>query len=174
VTWTLLDAARVLGGYVWLEERLFEILGGWVPEVPEPEAKLLLAGDSQHHAWHASLWRDRLPALRELDVDELVAPSRPALSALVAALSASPTTVEKLAGVYRVVLPHQVAAYQRHLDAASAVTDGPTIRALRLVLADELADWRGGEFLLQQALGSAEDVQRASAHQGRLESLLIA
>ncbi len=102
-----------------------------------------------------------------------MAPGRPALAAVVTALASSPTTVEKLAGVYRVVLPHQVAAYQRHLDAASAVTDGPTIRALKLVLADELADWRQGEFLLQQMLGSTEDVERASAHQARLEALLI-
>ena len=173
MTSTLLDAARVVGGYVWLEERLFEILGGWVSEVAEPEAKLRLAADSQHHAWHAALWRERLPALREIDGDELVAPGRPALVAVVAALRASPTTVEKLAGVYRVVLPHQAALYQRHLDTASAVTDGPTIRALQLVLADELADWRGGEFLLQQMLGSVVGVQRAAAHQGHLEALLI-
>ncbi len=148
-----MDAARVIGGYVWLEERLFEILGGWVPSVGEPEVKLHLAADSLQHAWHASFWRERLPALREMEAEAFVAPVGPGVEALVAALqsAASPTTIEKLAGVYRVVLPRQVAAYQSHLDQASPVTDGPTIRALHLVLADELADWQAGEVLVQGA-----------------------
>jgi len=174
VTRSLADAARVVGGYVWLEEQLFEILGGWVPSVAEPEVKLHLAADSQQHAWHASLWRDRLPALRELDAEAFVAPAGPSLEACVAALRAAPTTIERLAGVYRVVVPRQVAAYQRHLEEASPVADGPTIRALQLVLADELADWRAGELLVQGVLGSAADVARASDEVSRLETLLVA
>jgi hypothetical protein len=174
VTLSLTGAARVVGGYVWLEERLFEILGAWVPSVAEPEVKLHLAADSQQHAWHASLWRDRLPALRELAAEEFVAPAAPLWEAGVAALRAAPTTIERLAGVYRVVLPRQVAAYQRHLEDASPVTDGPTIRALQLVLADEVADWRAGELLLQGVLGSAADVTRAAAQVARLETLLVA
>ncbi|MDQ6616771.1 MAG: hypothetical protein M3083_18995 [Actinomycetota bacterium] len=174
MTQSLVDAARIMGGYVWLEERLFEILGAWVPSVPEPEVKLRLAADSHHHAWHASLWRQRLPQLHELPTEQLVAPAadRPGLVAMMTALQSSPTTIEKVAAVYRVVLPHQVDAYQRHLERASALSDGPTIRALQLVLADELADWRAGECLIHDLMAFASDVARASAHQARLETLL--
>jgi hypothetical protein len=170
---SLVDAARVIGGYAWIEERLFEILGAWVPSVPEPEVKLRLAADSHHHAWHASLWRARLPELREFEPEQFVAPPGRSVEAFVIGLQSSPTTVEKLAGAYRVLLPRLVAAYQRHLARASAVTDGPTIRALGLVLADDLADWRDGELLIQRFLVSRDDVERASAHQGRLETLFI-
>jgi hypothetical protein len=172
---SLVEAARVVGGYAWWEERLFETLGAWVPVVPEAEVKLRLAADSHHHAWHASLWRERLPELREMQGQQfVVAPAeRPGSAAFVAAVGAAPTTIEKLVGVYRVALPRQVATYQRHLDRASAVADGPTIRALELVLADELADWRRGELLIQDHLSSAGDVERGAAHQARLETLLL-
>jgi hypothetical protein len=169
----LIAAARVIGGYTWVEERLFETLGAWVPSVPEPDVKLRLAADSHHHAWHASLWRDRLPELRELEPEQFVGPSRPPIEAFMTALRSSSTTIDKLVGVYRVLLPRLVTTYQRHLEQASEVTDGPAIRALRLVLADDVADWRDGEVAIQRLLVSALDVERACAHQARLEALLV-
>lgn len=169
---TLMEAAALVGGYVWSEQRLFEILGGWVANVAEAGPKLRLAGDSQHHAWHASLWRDRLPRLREMPGEDFVVASGSAI-AFFDQLASSPTTLEKLVGVYRVALPRQIAAYTRHRQRASAITDGPTIRALELVLADELTDWRDGEALVQTELRSTADVERATAHQGRLEALLV-
>jgi len=173
VSTTLFEAAHVIGAYAWLEERLFEVLGGWVATVAEPEVKLRLAADSHHHAWHASLWRERLPELRELAGTEFVVPAGEQEAAFVAALAASATTLERLVGVYRVVLPRQVARYSCHRAQASTVTDGPTIRALDLVLADELTDWRAGELLVQATLGTIADVDRAAAHQARLEALLV-
>jgi hypothetical protein len=144
--------------------------------VPEPEVKLCLGADSHHHAWHASLWRDRLPELQEMPAEGFVAPPAgewPRVETFMTALGAAPTTIEKLAGVYRVLVPRQAATYQRHLDGASVVTDGPAMRALQLVLADDLADWRRGEFLLQGLLRSPEEVRLASACQSRLETVLI-
>ena len=164
--------ARTLGGYAWLEARLFEILGAWVGDVPEPEVKLQLAADSHHHAWHATLWRERLPVSQGTD-EHLVAAGDARWVSFLTAFEGSPTTVERLTALYRVLLPRQVASYQEHLDTASAITDGPTIRALELVLTDELADWRRGERLLQRHLLSAGDVARAAARQGTLESLLV-
>jgi hypothetical protein len=170
----LVDTARIVGGYVWLEERLFETLGGWVPSIAEAEAKLHLDADSHHHAWHASLWRERLPALAEFPAEQFVAPASPAMEALVAALRASAGTIERLVGAYRVLLPRQVGMYQHHRERASAITDGPVIRALDLVLAEELNDWRRGEHLLQGLLGDAGDIQRAATRQAVFETLALA
>jgi hypothetical protein len=167
---TLTEAARVVGGYVWVEERLFEILGGWVPSTPEPEVKLHLAAASHHHAWYASLWRDRLPELRELDGESFVTPPAAGVEALLATLATAPATIERLVGLYRVLLPHQVASYQRHLERASAITDGPTIRALTLVVADNRADHEEGERLVQSLPDT--DNGGATSYQTRLETLL--
>jgi hypothetical protein len=170
---TLLDAARTIGGYAWLEERLFEILGAWVPSVAEPAVKVHLAAGSHHHAWHGALWRERLPELRDMPSEAFVVAPGKRQAVFVDALAAAATTVERLVGVYRVALPRQVATYSRHRANASPITDGPTIRALDLVLADQLADWRAGEVLVQAALTDVAMVELGAAHQGRLEALLV-
>jgi hypothetical protein len=81
-------------------------------------------------------------------------------------------TLEKLVGVYRVLIPHKIAAYTFHLNNTSTITDAPTIRSLRLVLADEFDDWRDGEMLIQSLIETDDEVDRASAHQARLEKIM--
>ena len=41
-------------------------------------------------------------------------------------------TIEKLVGVYRVLIPHKIAAYTFHLNNTSTITDAPTIRSLEV------------------------------------------
>src|SRR3712207_643898 len=83
-------------------------------------------------------------------------------------------TIEKLVGVYRVLIPHKIAAYTFHMNNTSTITDAPTIRNFKLILQDEFDDWRDGEMLLQSLLESDEEVDRAIAHQSRLEKLMLA
>jgi hypothetical protein len=173
VTLTLDETARLVGGYRWVEMRLFETLGGWVTSVPELDVKLHLGTRCYHHAWHAQLWQERLPTLAGADPEQLTAPSGGAVSSLVAALTRAEGTIEKLVGVYRVLVPRKVAAYTAHLERASPVCDAPVMRALRLVLADEMEEWRDGERLIQALLSSPEAVGRAAEHQCRLETLMV-
>jgi hypothetical protein len=171
------ESARRVGHYKWIEMRLFEVLGGWIATVPELDVKLRLGTHCYKHAWHAELWHKRLPELREMNPERLTVPPNDELVAFVAAMTepeAAELTIEKLVGVYRVLLPHKIAAYTFHLNATSTITDAPTIRSLRFALQDELDDWRDGEMLIQSLLLSAADVERASAHQRKLESLLVA
>ena len=170
-------SARRIGHYCWIEMRAFEILGGWTVAVPEPAVKAVLATHSRQHGWHAELWHDLLPVIGETGVDSFVAPANPALVAFVDALAApeaAELTIEKLVGAYRVLVPHAASAYQHHLDHTSPISDGPEMRALRLVCSDQLDHWHVGEALLQAQLRSDADVERASSHQLRLETLLVA
>ena len=164
--------ARRAGAARWLDGRLFEILGAWVPSTPEPEVKIALAAQSSHHGWHATLWDERLPTLHDVDPASWIA-SPPGVAAAVAHLAEATGTVERLAGVHRALLPRLAAAHAAHLEVASPVADGPTIRTLRLVLQDELEDLRAGERLLQGLLDTRADVERAAAHQAAVESLLV-
>jgi len=77
-------------------------------------------------------------------------------------------------GVYRVLIPHKIAAYTYHLNNTSTITDAPTIRSLRFILQDELEDWRDGEMLLQSLIETSTDVERAARHQAQLENLMVA
>ena len=85
---------------------------------------------------------------------------------------AADLTIEKLVGVYRVLLPRKVAAYPYHLAATSQITDAPTIRSLGFILDDETTDWREGEMLLQSLIETDEEVARAARRQAELESLI--
>jgi len=174
---TLEAAARQVGAFAWIERRCFEIIGSWVPAVPEPEPKLRLGEDAYHHAWHAELWTGRLPKLRELAAEDFVAAPGPAVAALldaVAAPTGTDQTIEKLVGIYRVLLPRKIAAYEAHGRTLSPLTDGPTERARSLVVHDERADWHRGELLVQSLLTTPERVERASRHQAALETLVVA
>ena len=149
------ESARRIGHYVWIETKLFEALGGWVATVPELDVKMRLGTHCYHHAWHADIFRKRLPELREMRPERLSVPPNDAMVEFAAALvepEAPELTIEKLVGVYRVLLPHKIAAYTFHRNNTSAITDAPTIRLAQLRPQDELDDWRDGEMLLQSLL----------------------
>lgn len=175
-TFTVEESARRVGCYKWIEMRLFEALGGWVATVPELDVKLRLGTHCYKHAWHAELWHKRLPELREMNPERLTQPANEHVAAFMEAL-AEPTeagkTIEKLVGVYRVLIPHKIAAYTFHLNNTSTITDAPTIRSLKHALADEFDDWRDGEMLIQSMILDPDDLARAMAHQQRLEGLLV-
>src|SRR5687768_18586471 len=91
--------------------RLFEALGGWVATVPELDVKMRLGTHCYHHAWHAELWHKRLPELREMNPERLTLPPNDEMVAFVEALTepeAADLTIEKLVGVYRVLIPHKI------------------------------------------------------------------
>lgn len=174
---TVEETARRVGNYKWVEMRLFEALGGWVATVPELDVKLKLGTHCYQHAWHAELWHKRLPELREMNPDRLTVPANDGVVALLNAVTepdAPGETIEKLVGVYRVLIPRKIAAYTYHLNNTSTVTDAPTIRSLRFALADEIEDWREGEMLLQSLISSDADAKRAADRFARLEALAIA
>jgi hypothetical protein len=148
-----------------------------VATVPELDVKLVLGRHCYHHAWHAELWDKRLPELREMNTDRLNVPPNEEMVAFVDAMrepDAPELTIEKLVGVYRVLIPRKIAAYTYHLNATSRITDAPTIRSLKFALQDEFEDWRDGEMLIQSLLDTPEKVERASRRQLELEKLCLA
>ena len=171
------ETARRVGNYKWIEMRLFEALGGWVATVPELDVKMRLGTHCYKHAWHSELWHKRLPELREMNPDRLTQPPNDAMVEFVEAMTdaeGEEKTLEKLVGVYRVLIPHKVAAYTFHLNATSTITDAPTIRWLKFILEDEMEDWRDGEMMLQSLIRTPADVDRAAARARELEALIVA
>src|SRR6476659_956814 len=163
---TVEESARRVGTYKWLEMRLFESLGGWVATVPELDVKLVLGRHCYHHEWHAELMDKRLSQ-----------PANDGIVAFVDALrepEAPEHTIEKLVGVFRVLLPRKIAAYTYHLNGTSRITDSPTQRSLGFMLQDEFEDWREGEMLLQSLIETPEELERATRRQQELEGLLLA
>ena len=137
---TLDESARRLGGIVWFERRLFEVMGRWVPSTPDLSVKLMLARQSRHHGEHAAAVEVVLPETRDHDPGVLVAPTDLPDAARFDEAGGRVGTDDRLRGLVDELLPDQLAACEAFLAEASPVRDGPAIRALIFVLAEERAE----------------------------------
>jgi hypothetical protein len=118
-------------------------VGEWVAVEDDPAAKAIFSAHSLRHAWHASVWGDRFPRVAHLDADALATPAGPGVAAvlddLAAATASSPDgTLERLT-LLSWVLRGLVADEQERVARAHPLADGPTVRWLGFVLADEVA-----------------------------------
>ena len=160
------DTARLLARYEGVERRLFEVFGRWSMDTEQPDVARLFAEQAHHHAWHAELWAERRPVLHDLDASTLELPVTGVLGAGVE------DGVDRLSVLAEGVLPELVGIYEAHLAASDPVADGPVIRALRLVTADENADWRAARSLLAALAPEGAGAERSVARQSIVAALV--
>lgn len=163
--------ARYAAHFQWIEEQIFEILGGWSVSLSEPEAKLLVARHAAHHGWHAQLWAERRPNLREASIDNPESVEWVNLIGRVQAVSGEHPSILKLAGMYQVLLPRLIDQYSKVLALTAEVADMPVKRTIQLVMADERGDAQEGKILLQSLLGTADAVSDAERWVTQLEAI---
>lgn len=176
--------ASVIGAYRWIESALHATLGSWVATAAIPAAQIHLDGESMRHAWHAELWTERLPVLRDVDPD-IWSQASPASAALMAVLEGGVGPGEdgvgqgpvgvlcRLAGLARVVLPRLEVTYRAHLDVASPVADGPLRRTLQLVTRDIAEDRLLTEQLVQHLMAGVHDVEMVHQFTRQLEAATV-
>jgi hypothetical protein len=144
---TVHETARRIARACWLEQRCFEVLGGWVASTPEPDVKLAFARQSHHHAWHAEVLARVRPSANGLgtaDTDDVPGEGWQAFLDVLASLG---TTADRLAGVYGLLVPAKLDAYERWLADTDPVQDAPLRRWLGFVVTDERADLEDGRRL---------------------------
>ncbi len=166
-------SARLIRHYRYVEERIMRILGGWIALTPEVPVKLLFGRHVWDCAQHADVWGRRLPELRAPAQE-----SEPANDGVVAFLDllesaeAPAATPERVTGVYRVLKPHLVAVYARHLTDANGVYEPPTRRILQRCLDEERRHVAAGALILERFGTSSEWRGRADAWEQRLVAAL--
>jgi hypothetical protein len=172
--WTVEESVERIVNYKWCEQRLSAALGGWVATIPELDVKTLLGPHCYQHAWHADLWRQRLPELKEPN-EHRAEPGNAAFVAFMDELTSpdgQDQTIEKLVGIYRVLVPHLLAVYTYHQRVTSDIVDAPTVRSLGFMLADNHEQFVQGEMMIQDLARSPELRERAGNWQTRLDVLL--
>ncbi len=159
--------------YRYAEERMMRMMAGWIALTPEIPVKLEMARQVYEDAQHADVLGKRLPELRaQAQV------SKPPNEAFVKFMNAIEDkeewedTIERLAGIYRVLKPHLIAHYSTHITAANPLYEPPTLRLLQRMVEEEKAHVEHGSVLLDDLLNSPEKHRRASAWQSHLEELL--
>ena len=172
--WTVEESVERIVNYKWAEQQLSAALGGWVATIPELDVKSMLGPICYQHAWHADLWRLRLPELRENDEDR-AAPPNPEFATFMEQLTspeAPDQTIEKLVGIYRVLVPHLLATYSFHQRVTSDIVDAPTVRILRFMIDDDVEQLITGEMMIQDLARTPELRERAGRWQTHLDVLL--
>ncbi|HEY2950933.1 MAG TPA: hypothetical protein VGK40_00035 [Verrucomicrobiae bacterium] len=136
------ENARRLRRFFYFERRLMQGLGAWTLATPEFEVKLETGRHIFYHADAARLLRERLSeqelrlkdidAFRDAEIDRFVEEMLSALDA-----------PELLVGAHQVLGRALATAYRHHINDTDPVTDVPTIRCLRRILADyePMLDW---------------------------------
>ena len=167
------ESAALIRHYRYAEERMMRVMGGWIALTPELSAKLLLGRHVWDCAQHTDLWGKRLPELR--------APahaSEPPNDAFVRFMDRleSPEefhqTPERLTGLYGVLKPHLLAAYEEHFARSNAVYEPPTRRILQRTIEDERRHIAAGRAVLSHLLATPEAQERAGRWQRELGVLL--
>jgi hypothetical protein len=169
------ESARRVRRYRYAVERMMRVLGGWLALTPEISAKLLMGRHVWDNAQHADALGRRLPELRAHAQES--EPAGEGFIAFMDALESTETpelTVERLVGVYRVLKPHLLAAYERDLAGANAVYEPPTRRILARCAEDERRHIAAGERVLAHLVTTPAARARATAWAERLGGLLAA
>jgi hypothetical protein len=168
------NAAR-LHRLAFVERRLMDMFAGHLLGTPEWEVKFLIGRHLHEDAEHHELLRTRITELRrsERSVDQMPDPD---LGVLMEEAVHARDTVELLTGIYRVLKPALLAAYEDHLRQLNPLVDYPTARVLRTILAEEEEHIALGrqylDTLLSEGNESARKLQAAAAWETHLEAFL--
>jgi hypothetical protein len=167
------DSARRIRNYRYAEERMLRALGGWIALTPELPAKLLFGRHVWDCAQHADLWGRRLPELRAPAQQSEPASERVVKFAdLLESAEGPRETLERVAGVYRVLKPHLVTVYARHLAHANPVYEPPTRRILERCLEEERRHAAAGAIVLARLTRDEAARERQTVWEQRLLALL--
>lgn len=126
--------ARRIRNFRYAEEWTMMLLGGWVATIPELPVKTGLGKVIWDCAQAADVFGKRLPELRcgtkavhasesandafAKFIESITEPERPDL------------TIEKLTGVFDVLMPHLVDVYEQSMRETDQIADAPTIELL--------------------------------------------
>lgn len=111
-----------------------ETLARWVPTTPELEVKILFGRHIWDFAQHADALGRRTADLR-LPAHHSLRP-RDAYVALLETVAQAGTPMQRIVGLYDVLLPDLSARCRRYLDATDQLLDEPTVRILERMIAD--------------------------------------
>ncbi|HXR22858.1 MAG TPA: hypothetical protein VN786_09900 [Acidimicrobiales bacterium] len=176
---TIEESATLAGAWAWAETSLYEVVGGWARSTTRPSTKVYFDACSQHHAWRAQLWQERLPArlvATRSGASDLLKPLSDGAAQVMKALSCVEGDVGRLAGYCRVVLPRTVVAYRAWQRRCTDASDRPVARALGFATDDALADWERGSALLVDLLdnaSAADAVDRSAEATREVERVLV-
>ena len=162
----------------YAEEWIMMMMGGWIATIPELPVKTGLGKVIWETAQAADEFGKRLPELRcgrkALDASEA---SNTAFSDFIQAVAepeSPPLTIEKLTGVFDVLIPHLVEIYELHNRETDAICDAPTIQILEDIIRRKHNHIQWGQDVLDALCETDELKQRRRDRADHIRGLLTA
>lgn len=142
---TIEENVEILKRYAFLERACMRTLAGWLPGVPEWDAK----NQFGLHIWESADAADHIRGrLRELRNYQPERGLSPALEQVAASLDRAQNTAEVIATVYLVVKKALLHAYRNHPEVTWSDFDNPTVKVTEALIAQTEAQvaWAEGAF----------------------------
>ena len=147
---TLAELTERLGGLVWVEEQLSQLLAGWAANEASAPAAIFFAIAGGHHAWHAQVVRGCLPTSPRLtEHDVVVAPAIGWTRTIttLGTLTDAGATLPRLKALVKVIDPWLDREIGALLDLARPISDAAMMRWLRFITIDHHDDGQAAALL---------------------------
>jgi hypothetical protein len=131
------ECAARLQALAYAEERLMHLQAAHLVTVPEWDIKGLLGRLQYEAGQHADQLKNRLPELRISKKKALEAPADIPLKIVFDEAMFAANTVELLVGLFLVFKAALLQAYRAYLAATNHLADYPTVRILKMIIAEE-------------------------------------
>jgi hypothetical protein len=172
------STARRVRNFRYAEEWMMMMLGGWAATIPELPVKTGFGKVIWETAQAADEFGKRLPELRcgrkSVDASES---ANEGFAGFIQAVSEPETpdlTVEKLAGVFDLLMPHLVDIYEQTIRETDQICDAPTIEILEDIVRKRKRHIAWGQATLDTLCDSDDKRDRRKARVALLKEKIIA
>ncbi len=160
----IVQRARCINAFAWIEQRLFEVVGGWASTETDALLKVMFDTESRVHGWNSLLWKNEMPPEGSLraessfsseDQNILVAPGFVTVMDQIESdwQDTGVVSYGHLGVLCKVVLPRLLLTYRLHMAALSPVTDGSFARAVSIAYDDIMDVWHAANLTLEVGWG---------------------
>jgi hypothetical protein len=167
--WLVKPNARRFSNYHHATRQLVHLMGGWCARAPEMSIKILIGTHIWDNAQHLEGIRQRLKELRY--PSELPACPSIEYGQFLDELDEAQNSLELLVGIYRVLKPRLISAYQWHLVQCDPLIDEPSIRLLKRMVSDEGENILQGNAAIEMLMKDAKAAEAALKWQSKLERM---
>ena len=165
------ENVELMRRYNYVETRLYQLSAAFINPTPEWEVKGALSLQLYLDAEHGLALRNRVAELRRPPLYLDKCPDE-RLETLFDEVQQAKDTIELLTGIFKVIRPALLAAYQKHLAESNPVFDFPTCRLLKTSISEEEQMIGWGQQALAALLISEDDHAKSSSWATHLEAFL--